>query len=257
MAKEKKSFIAYADWIELFTELSDEEAGRLVKHLFQYVNDMDVEAPDKLTKMCFIPIKQALKRDLKTWINSKEEKSIAGIKGNLKRWNFDLYEQVMSDKITLEEAQSIAEHRRTSQPDKVLSQNIAKITVNDNVNVNVNVNDNVIKEKKEKAFNFRLSLIDLGVNEKIVEDWMKVRKTKNATNTETAFNKIKSQIEKSGKTANECITLAVEKDWKGFEAEWIKNNNSNYLQKEQPASHVHTTKKETIADFGWEEFLKK
>jgi hypothetical protein len=119
-----------------------------------------------------------------------------------------------------------------------------------------NVNNN-INEKKEKAFNFRLSLIELGVNEKIVEDWIKVRKTKNATNTETAFNKIKSQILKSGKTANECITLAVEKDWKGFEAEWIKNNNTNYLQKEQPASHVHTTKKETIADFGWDEFLKK
>jgi len=119
-----------------------------------------------------------------------------------------------------------------------------------------NLNNN-INEKKEKAFNFRLSLIELGVNEKIVEDWIKVRKTKNATNTETAFNKIKSQILKSGKTANECITLAVEKDWKGFEAEWIKNNNTNYLQKEQPASHVHTTKKETIADFGWDEFLKK
>jgi uncharacterized protein YdaU (DUF1376 family) len=119
-----------------------------------------------------------------------------------------------------------------------------------------NLNNN-INEKKEKAFNFRLSLIDLGVNEKIVEDWIKVRKTKNATNTETAFNKIKSQILKSGKTANECITLAVEKDWKGFEAEWIKNNNINYAQKDQPASHVHTTKKETIADFGWDEFLKK
>ena len=119
-----------------------------------------------------------------------------------------------------------------------------------------NVNNN-INEKKEKAFNFRLSLIDLGVNEKIVEDWIKVRKTKNATNTETAFNKIKSQILKSGKTANECITLAVERDWKGFEAEWIKNNNTNYAQKDQPASHVHTTKKETIADFGWDEFLKK
>ena len=128
-------------------------------------------------------------------------------------------------------------------------------TTNNVNNVNNDYNEEQIKEKKEKTFNFRLSLIDLGVNEKIVEDWIKVRKTKNATNTETAFNKIKSQILKSGKTANECITLAVEKDWKGFEAEWIKN--TNYSQKDQPASHVHTTKKETIADFGWDEFLKK
>lgn len=64
MAKDKKSFVAYCDWLESFEELTDEEAGRLAKHLFRYVNDLDPEAPDKITKMCFIPIKQSLKRDL-------------------------------------------------------------------------------------------------------------------------------------------------------------------------------------------------
>jgi hypothetical protein len=65
MATNKKSFIAYCDWIETFEELDDAEAGRLVKHLFRYVNDLDPQAVDKLTKMTFIPIKQTLKRDLK------------------------------------------------------------------------------------------------------------------------------------------------------------------------------------------------
>lgn len=136
------------------------------------------------------------------------------------------------------------------------AEGLQKDTYKNVKNVKNDNNVNNVKEKKEKAFNFRLSLIDLGVNEKIVEDWMKVRRTKHATNTETAFNKIQAQIEKSGKTANECITLAVEKDWKGFEAEWLKNNFS-IQGKLEGASHVHTTKKETIADFGWEEFLKK
>lgn len=79
------------------------------------------------------------------------------------------------------------------------------------------------KPKKKTIFNFRKSLIDLGVEEQVAEDWMKVRKTKKATNTETSFNRIKSQIEKSGRDPNECITLAVAKDWKGFEATWIIN----------------------------------
>jgi hypothetical protein len=46
MAEGKKSFIAYADWLETFEELTDEEAGKLVKHLFRYVNDQDPEAPE-------------------------------------------------------------------------------------------------------------------------------------------------------------------------------------------------------------------
>lgn len=145
MAENKKSFVAYCDWIESFEELEDDEAGRLIKHLLRYVNDLNPEPPDKLTQMCFIPIKQQLKRDLKSWKESKEEKSIAGIKGNLSRWNPDLYKKYIDGEITLDEAQKIAEHRRTSQGDKVTSQPIANIAVNvnDTVTVTDTVNGNV------------------------------------------------------------------------------------------------------------------
>ena len=50
----------------------------------------------------------------------------------------------MSKKITLEEAEIIAENRKTSHSDKnhrIPSQSIAKIAVNDSVSVSVNVND--------------------------------------------------------------------------------------------------------------------
>ena len=81
MAENKKSFVAYCDWQETFEELSDEEAGKLVKHLFNYVNDKNPETSDKLTKMCFIPIKQSLKRDLKKYETYKEKQSVNGKKG--------------------------------------------------------------------------------------------------------------------------------------------------------------------------------
>jgi len=77
-------------------------------------------------------------------------------------------------------------------------------------------------------FNFKKSLLDLGVSDKITSDWLIVRKDKKASNTETAFNAIKSQIEISGKTANECIRIASENSWSGFKAKWLENlNNSN------------------------------
>ena len=81
MAENKKAFVAYCDWLESFEELTDEEAGKLAKHLFRYVNDLNPEAPDRMTKMCFIPIKQSLKRDLVKYEERAERARINGLKG--------------------------------------------------------------------------------------------------------------------------------------------------------------------------------
>ena len=81
MAKNKKSFVAYADWIDTFEELEDDEAGRLAKHLFRYVNDLNPTPQDKLVKMCFIPIKNALKRDLVKYESIRERNRLNGLKG--------------------------------------------------------------------------------------------------------------------------------------------------------------------------------
>jgi hypothetical protein len=89
------------------------------------------------------------------------------------------------------------------------------------------------EEGKQKKFDFKKSLISLGIKESIVKDFMIVRKNKDATNTETAFNAIKKQIELSGLTPNECITIAVEHSWKGFKADWLSNITSN----EKPSAY--------------------
>jgi hypothetical protein len=81
MAENKKSFVAYCDWGEIFDELDNEEAGKLVKHLFDYVRDKNPKAEDKLTKMMFIQIQQSLKRDLKKYENYIDKQSLNGKKG--------------------------------------------------------------------------------------------------------------------------------------------------------------------------------
>ena len=78
MAENKKSFIAYADWLPTFEELSDQEAGRLIKHILRYVNDQDPVTDDKIVKMCFIPIQMALKRDLKKYEAIRQNRVKAG-----------------------------------------------------------------------------------------------------------------------------------------------------------------------------------
>lgn len=84
-----------------------------------------------------------------------------------------------------------------------------------------NISIENINEKKDIKFNFLSALKSLGVSDEVARDWMAVRKTKRATNTKTAFDRIKTEIDKSGRTADECIRIAVEKSWQGFQADWL------------------------------------
>ena len=111
MAKGKKTIVIYSDWIATFEKLTDEEAGKLIKHLLRYVNDQNPEA-DRMTELLFAQMQQTLKRDLKKWEEIKQQRSEAGKKGMAKRW-----EKITNDNKTL--------------------QDLTNITVNDNVNVNV------------------------------------------------------------------------------------------------------------------------
>lgn len=102
-------------------------------------------------------------------------------------------------------------------------------------------NENLeIKKVDEKKFNFKKSFLELGVNEEILNDWMEVRKKKKASNTKTAYTKFIKQVNLSGLTVNKCVQICAEKDWKGFEAEWLNNLNykSNGNSKTQPATTI-------------------
>jgi hypothetical protein len=83
MAEDKKSVIIYTDWINIFEELDDSEAGQLIKHLMRYVNDKNPESPSRLIKLVFEPIRLQLKRDLKNWEEIRLKRSESGRKGGL------------------------------------------------------------------------------------------------------------------------------------------------------------------------------
>lgn len=77
-------------------------------------------------------------------------------------------------------------------------------------------------EEETKGFvSFAKSLQSIGAKKPLINDWLKVRRTKKATNTETAFNGFQTQVEISGKDVNEILELCVNESWSGFKAEWI------------------------------------
>lgn len=124
MAEFKKSFVAYSDWNGMFKALPDEVAGKLIKHIFSYVNDEDPTSDDYVINALFEPIKCTLKRDLQKWDKQREQRSDAGKKSA----------EIRSTKSN-ERSTSVNENERNPT-----------VSVNVSVSDSVNVNDNVIKE---------------------------------------------------------------------------------------------------------------
>ena len=158
MAENKKSVLLYCDLIHTVEKLDNETAGELFKHYLRYINDQNPKTENVIVDIVFESIKQNLKRDLKKWSDTITSKSDAGNLGNLKRWYETIYDDVISNKITLEKgielSQEIAKHRTATK-------DIANIAVTDTVNVTVNDTDTVkVKDiksnntttKKEKTF---------------------------------------------------------------------------------------------------------
>ena len=150
MAKNKKSFVLYTDLKFTVDKLRDETAGKLFKHILDYVNDKNPIAENELIEIAFEPIKQSLKRDLKVWTANREAKRIGGIVGNLKRWNPDLYELYTADPSRLDELNRIAEDRKASHTDGNLSHTDGNLSHSiGQVAVSVSVSDNVKEESKD------------------------------------------------------------------------------------------------------------
>lgn len=80
------------------------------------------------------------------------------------------------------------------------------------------------KTEKKEVFNFRKELINLGFEKELVEDWLKVRKTKKATNTKTALKSFINEIKKTNQDKNQILQLCVERSWSGFKATYFKNS---------------------------------
>lgn len=126
MAENKKSVIVYAEWIDSFEDLTDAEAGVLIKHFFKYINDKNPVLEDRLLLAHWKFIERSLKRDLQKWDVIREKRSLAGKKSaEIKALN---KAQQSSTKSTSVES---------------VQQDSTKSTVNVNGNVNVNVNGDV------------------------------------------------------------------------------------------------------------------
>src|SRR3990172_1576695 len=168
----KKSFILYCDLMEIVHDLTDEEAGKLIKLIIDYVNDKDPKCEERIISLAFKQIKNSLKSDLKKWDLIKQKRSEAGKQGGRPK-----------NEKQIEAKKANAFFEKQSEAKKAVS-----VNVNDNVSVNeITINNiEILEEGRLGGKPFKDVLIDIySLTEiqfqKALTDWK-------VSNFETLFN---------------------------------------------------------------------
>ncbi len=141
---DKKSFILYKDQKEIIDELSDEEAGKLFKAIYQYIDTKKVNLTGSL-KLIFIPFRNSFDRDEKKYDEIVEKRSNAGKNhtGNqyTRKKEREQMEQVFQSEFDFENKDQSDDKNDDFQ--KKLEQNGTNGTVSVSVSDSVNVSDSV------------------------------------------------------------------------------------------------------------------
>ena len=97
--------------------------------------------------------------------------------------------------------------------------------------------------KKTTQKNSLALLAEFGIVGQLAEDFLKLRKAKNAPITETALKGFQREAAKAGISLSNAITIAIERNWRGFSASW------NWCDDDM-AMAANTRKTSSFADDG-------
>ena len=120
--EKKKSFLLYLEHEELINQLTNEQAGEVIKGLFEYARTGDTPNLNPLENLVFISIRQDLDRNAEKYEEKRIKMSENGKKGG--RPPKDINDTEQNNQIN----------------QKVFSESKKSLYDNDNVNDNVNVN---------------------------------------------------------------------------------------------------------------------
>lgn len=103
-----------------------------------------------------------------------------------------------------------------SQTGEKRSSDLVKKVHTQNNNKNTIQNNNKKNTKKSESD----LLAEFGIVGQLAEDFLKLRKAKNAPITETALKGFQREAAKAGISLSDAITIAIERNWRGFSASW-------------------------------------
>lgn len=190
MAQNKRSFILYSDIYHTIKKLSDDQAGKLFKHILGYVNDENPVMNDILLDIAFEPIKQSLKRDLRKYETIREKRIIAGKASADKRQHMLTH---------------VDKQEQVSTP--------SAVNVSDSVSVSV-------KEEKKKKPDFDFQFLDVKFIPVFMEwmDYKRARneKYKNQKSVEACYRNLLRLANNNPDQAKLLIDQAMGNNWAGI-----------------------------------------
>ena len=231
---ERETFVFYKDWLNVIRDLPSEVQLEVYQAITEYAIYGNLIELKPLAKVAFGFVKQTIDRDTQKYISIKEKRKEAGAKGG---------RPLKINKL---------EESKEKQKNQLVFEKSKKSKCPLNVNVNDNVNDiSFLEKKKQKStrtdfgeeennqplnaqketsppvapapppFNFRKAMLSEGFAPELVDEWLKIRKAKKAINTERAFKTFIEQVRKTNQDINTVLSIIVQKQWRGFEAEWL------------------------------------
>jgi hypothetical protein len=208
VSPKKESFLLYKSFYEPIKTMSDNQIGRLFKSLFEYqINGTENVDDDIKIPFCFF--KNQMDLDAVKYASVVARNQQNGALGGRK------------PKQTQKNPKNPVGYFEPKKPD------------NDNDNDNVNEKDNDIdKTKNLTIFNFKNELLKFVNDEILVSDFLKVRKSKKAVNSETAFNLFKNECERNNFPMEEAVKICIQRNWQTFKMEWYQKSSS--FGKQQP-----------------------
>lgn len=132
----KNSFVLYTEQKAIFDKLSDEQAGKLIKAIYEYVEKGKIDNIDEITNIIITPFITVLDKDMQKYEETKKKRAEAGAKGG---------------------KQKVANQANA----KSAKQKVANQAVYDNEYVNEYDNDNIINDINNIAtFEEKSSIVD-------------------------------------------------------------------------------------------------
>ena len=107
-----------------------------------------------------------------------------------------------------------------------------------------NIKNNIQNTNKKNTKKSESDLLaEFGIVGQLAEDFLKLRKAKSAPITETALKGFQREATKAGISLPDAITIAIERNWRGFNASWNWRNDNM-------ATATNTRKTSAFADDG-------
>lgn len=224
MADKKKTFVMYESWGAAISMMNNEQAGALLKAIYEYQNNSSARPDDPSVAFVFEIIRQKMDDDQRKYEETCQTRSEAGRKGNDKRWSES--QTVANGRKCDKESQSIAKDRKCDFCDNAESQTVANVADNDNESDNdtesdtdndsVSDSDTEKPKKEKKSAEKKTRCEDPDLN-RALNDFIESRKVNKKPMTERAItlllNRLESLAPGDNKRKIELLNEAVLHGW--------------------------------------------